>query len=232
MIGRINLMKFSKKSKDGSKFVTDERINTITHMAAACFAVLGAALLISQASAQGQPWKIVALSIYSLSIICLFVFSALHHGVNGSSKLNEIFRTFDYNSVFLLIASTVTPIVLVLYFDVFGWAVLGAVWLIASLGMTLRSINRQLPRYITNTFYIVLGWMPIVLICANAILPLGAILLLVLGGIVYSAGFTIYVIEKPNFKPGVFGFHELWHILVIVAALLHYLLIYFYVLPK
>ena len=225
-------MKMSIKSKDGSIHATDERINTITHMVAACFALLGAALLISQASVQGHPWKIVALSIYSLSIICLFVFSALHHGVNGSPKLNKIFRTFDYNAVFFLIASTVTPLVLVLYFNVFGWTVLGVVWVIAVLGITLRSAYCQLPKYITNTLYIVLGWLPIVLISTDIKLPVGALLLLVRGGIIYSVGFVIYVIEKPNFKKGIFGFHELWHFLVIIAALLHYLLIYFYVLPK
>ena len=225
-------MKTSIKSKDDSIYITDERINTIIHMVAACFALLGAALLVSQASAQGQPWKIVVLSIYSLSIICLFVFSALHHGINGSPKLNEIFRTFDYNAVFFLIAGTVTPLVLVLYFSVFGWAVLGVVWAIAALGITLRSIYHRLPKYITNTLYIVLGWLPIVLISVDAKLPLLALLLLIVGGIFYSVGFVVYVIEKPNFKQGIFGFHELWHILVIVAALLHYLLIYFYVLPK
>jgi len=225
-------MEISAKSKDDSVHATDERINTITHMVAACFALLGAALLISQASAQGQPWKIVALSIYSLSIVNLFVFSTLHHGINGSPKLNELFRTFDYNAVFFLIAGTVTPLVLVLYFSVFGWAVLGVVWAIAALGITLRSIYHRLPKYITNTLYIVLGWLPIVLISVDAKLPMTALLLLIVGGIFYSVGFAIYVIEKPNFIRGIFGFHELWHILVIIAALLHYLLIYFYVLPK
>ena len=66
---------------------------------------------------------------------------------------------------------------------------------------------------------------------APASVPAGALVLMAAGGAVYSAGFVIYVIERPNPRPGVFGFHELWHVLVIVAALLHYLLIYLYVLP-
>jgi hemolysin III len=87
------------------------------------------------------------------------------------------------------------------------------------------------PKYVTNTLYIAIGWMTVLLLGAAADLPWGALVLMAAGGIVYSAGFVIFVIEKPNPWPGVFGFHELWHLLVIVGALLHYLLIYFYVLP-
>lgn len=219
------------RSRDGSIHVTDERINTMTHMAAACFALLGAALLISQAIAQGGLWKIIGLSIYSLSMVCLFVFSALHHGINGSPKLNEVLRTFDYDSVFFMSAGTVTPLVMVFYPNLVGWVVLGVMWAIAAIGITLRSVHRQLPKHITNTLYIVLGWLPIVLLSAGQSMPVGGILLLAGGGIVYSAGFVVYVIEKPNIKPGIFGFHELWHCFVVLAAFLHYLLMYYCVLP-
>jgi len=219
------------RSKDGSVHVTDERINTISHLAASCFALLGAALLISQAVAQGDPWKIVGLSIYGLSIVSLFVFSTLHHGLDASPRVNELFRTLDYDSVFFLIAGSMTPLVLVLFRTVYGWTVLGVIWAIAVLGIVLRSVHRRVPKYVTNTLYIALGWLTVALLGAGVSLPITALALMAAGGLVYSAGFVVFVIEKPNIKPGVFGFHELWHLLVILAALLHYLLIYFYVLP-
>jgi hemolysin III len=84
---------------------------------------------------------------------------------------------------------------------------------------------------VTNTLYISMGWLTVLLVGANVALPLGALALMAAGGLVYSAGFVIFVIERPNPWPGVFGFHELWHVLVVVAAVLHYLLMYFYVLP-
>lgn len=226
-----NISEAPARSKDGSVHVTDERINTATHMAAACLALLGGSLLVTQAIALGDPWKVIGLGLYSLSAMCLFVFSALHHGLNGSPRLNEVLRTFDYDAVFFLSAGTVTPLVLVLYPSVYGWTVLAAIWAIAALGITLRSVHRQLPKYITNTLYIVLGWMPIALLGAGEKLPTGALLLLAAGGIVYSIGFVIYVREKPNIIPGIFGFHELWHCIVVLAAFLHFLLMYFYVLP-
>jgi hemolysin III len=219
------------RSRDGSIHVTDERFNTVSHMVAACFAVEGAALLISQAGAQADPWKIVGFSIYGLSVVTLFVSSTLHHALDRGPRVNEVLRTLDYDSVFLLIAGSVAPLVLVLFRTTYGWTVLGAVWAIASSGIVLRSVLRQLPKYVTNTLYIALGWMPVVLIGAGSSLPVGALVLMAAGGFVYSAGFVVFVIEKPNPRPGVFGFHEIWHLMVVIAALLHYLLMYFYVLP-
>lgn len=224
-------METATRSRDGSVHVTDERFNTVSHLFAACFAVVGAALLITQAAAQGDPWKIVGFSVYGLSVVVLFVTSTLHHGIDGGPRVNEVLRTLDYDAVFLLIAGTVTPLVLVLFRNPYGWAVLGAVWLIAVLGIVLRSVARQLPKYVTNTLFIALGWMPVLLVGAGVPLAFGAYALMAAGGLVYSAGFVVFVIERPNPWPGVFGFHELWHLMVVVAAVLHYLLMYLYVLP-
>jgi hemolysin III len=212
--------------------VTDERFNTVSHLFAACFALVGAALLIAQAGAQGDPWKIVGFAVYGLSVVTLFVASALHHGLDHSPRVNEILRTLDYDSVFFLIAGSVTPLVLVLFRTTYGWTVLGSVWVIAALGIVLRSVVRHLPKLVTNTLYIALGWVPVLLVGAGGSLPAGAYALMAVGGLVYSAGFVVFVIEKPNPWPGVFGFHEIWHLMVVVAALLHYLLMYFYVLPE
>lgn len=219
-----------KNSKDGSVHVTNEVINTITHLVGACFALLGAALLISQASYEGDVWKIVGVSIYGVTLVNLFIFSTLHHGFNGTPKVNNVLRTIDYVSVFLMIAGTVTPLVFVLYRNVFGWAVLGTVWAIAAIGIAVRSYHTNLPKYITNTLYIVLGWIPTALILDTPKLPTEALILLATGGIVYSIGFAVYVVEKPNPIKGIFGFHEIWHCLVVIASVFQYLLIYFYVL--
>ncbi|WP_218121624.1 PAQR family membrane homeostasis protein TrhA [Tessaracoccus flavus] len=224
-------MSSTMRSRDGSVHVTDERFNTLSHLVAFCFSVLGAVLLVSQSVAQGDPWKIVGFSVYGLALMTLFAASTLHHGLDRGPRVNEALRTLDYASVFLVIAGTVTPLVLVLVRTVYGWAVFGAVWAVAILGIVLRSVWRRLPKYVTNTLYITLGWMTIALLGGDVSLPPMALVLLAAGGLVYSAGFVIYVIERPNPWPGKFGFHELWHILVGLAAMLHYLLMYFFVLP-
>ena len=218
-------------SRDGSVHVTDERVNTVSHLLGACLAVLGCAILVTRAAVSGDPWAITGLAIYSASLITLFVSSTLHHGIDGSPRLNEVLRTLDYTSVFLLIAGTVTPLVLVLYRNPYGWAVLGAVWAVAVFGVVLRSVWRELPKYVTNTLYIALGWMPVALLGGGTDLPLGALALMAGGGLVYSAGFVVFVLERPNLRPGVFGFHELWHVMVLVAAALHHLLMHLYLVP-
>lgn len=218
-------------SKDGSVHVTDELINTITSMAGACFSLLGATLLVTLTATRGQIWAIIGFSIYGLSLLSLFASSMLHHGFNGTPKQDRLFRTFDYLAVFLLIAGTITPLVLVRARNPIGWSVFGVVWAIAALGIVLRAIYHELPRFVTNTLYIVLGWLASIVVAANLHLTIGAVLLLVLGGLIYSAGFIMFVAEKPNPKPGFFGFHELWHCLVIAGALCHFLLMYFYILP-
>lgn len=218
-------------SRDGSIHVTDERVNTVSHLAGSCLAVLGTALLVTQAATQGDPWRIVAFSVYGAALITLFVSSTLHHGLDRGPRVNDVLRTLDYTSVFFLIAGTVTPLVLVLYRTPYGWAVLGTVWGIAVLGIVLRSVWRHLPKYVTNTLFIALGWLPVALVLTDVPLPLDGLVLMAAGGLVYSAGFVVYVLERPNPWPGVVGFHELWHLLVVLAAGLHFVLMYGYVLP-
>ncbi|GAA1167960.1 hemolysin III family protein [Ornithinimicrobium humiphilum] len=219
------------RSRDGSVHVTDERINTITHLVGSCLAVAGVALLVAQASAQGDPWKIVAFSVYGASLVLLLVSSTLHHGLDRGERVNDVLRTMDYTSVFALIAGTVTPVVLVLMRTTFGWTLLGVVWGLAVAGIVVRSVWRQLPKWVTNTLYISLGWTTVLLALGDVALPFGALALMAAGGLVYTVGFVVFVIERPNPVPGVLGFHELWHVLVVVAAALHFVMMYVYVLP-
>lgn len=220
-----------KLSKDGSPCVTDERVNTITHLVGMCFALLGTLLLVVPAILQKDVWKIISFSLYGFSLLNLFTFSTLHHGFNGGPRLTSVMRTFDYNAVFLLIAGTTTPLALLLCRDVVGSIVLSTVWIIAILGIVLRSVFRTLPKYVTNTLYITLGWLPVSLLLYDNRLQPAALALLALGGITYTLGFIVFASEKPNFVPGIFGFHELWHVLVLVGAGLHFWCMYAFLLP-
>lgn len=222
----------ARLSKDGSRHVTDEVINTITHLAAACFALLGGVLLVAQAISAGKITASIAFGIYALSLLTLFVFSTLHHGLNISARVENVMRTLDYTSIFVLIVGTTTPIAVIIYHNIFGWSVLAVVWAIAALGITLRAAYPELPKYITSTLFIVMGWLPALLILFGGVaLPIGAFTLLIIGGLIYSGGLVLFALERPNPIPGKFGFHEIWHIMVVVAALCHYLFMYIYVLP-
>jgi hemolysin III len=219
-------------SRDGSTHVTDEVINTATHLAAGCFALLGTVLLLVTSAQEQKIWQLVGFTVYGLALLSLFTFSTLHHGLNLGDKANRLFRTFDYLSIFGLIGGTVTPIVLVLYRNAFGWSVLGVVWAIIALGITLRAVFHYLPKYVTSTLFIVLGWLPVLLVFfGGTALPAMAIVLLAAGGLLYTGGLVLFSLEWPNPWPGKFGFHELWHIIVALAALCHFMFMYLFVLP-
>ncbi len=219
-------------SKDGSVHVTDEIINTATHMVGGFFALFGTALLIVSAAAEGKVWHMVSFGVYGLSLIALFVASSLHHGVNLSKRLNDVFRLFDYIAIYLLIAGTYTPLCLVVQRNKWGWTLFGVVWALTAIGITIKSIYPELPRWVSNTFYIGIGWVGAILIVRSIpVIGWGGFALILSGGVVYTAGAMVYYFERPNPVPGKFGFHEIWHLFVLTGAVLHYLFMYFIVLP-
>jgi hemolysin III len=220
-----------KLSKDGSVHYTDESVNTATHMAGALFALFGALLLVGKSVQVGKWWHVASFVVYGFSLVALFVMSSLHHGVNGNEKTNRRLRTLDYVAVYGLIVGTMTPVCLVLYRGMLGGIVLFVAAVAAAFGITMRSIYHTLPSYVSLTLYLCLGWLPALLVLLDrSVLSNGAVLLLILGGMFYSAGAVVYGLEKPTIIKNKFGFHEIWHIAVLLGALCHFIFMYQYVL--
>jgi len=208
-------------SKDGSPHVTDERFNTISHLLGLLFVVPACAWLIVRASS-ASAWHIVGASLYALGVISLFLFSTLHHGLDGSPGFETRMRTLDYVAIFLLIGGTFSPLCLTVARGPLGWSVFGSVWFFCLVGMILRCANPRLPKWVTMTFYVGLGWMAAML-APLLIEHMGgwAMAGIALGGILYTLGGVIYVRESPNPIPGSFGFHEIWHLFVMAGAATH-----------
>eukprot|EP00192_Tetraselmis_astigmatica_P020659 CAMPEP_0117648444 /NCGR_PEP_ID=MMETSP0804-20121206/407_1 /TAXON_ID=1074897 /ORGANISM="Tetraselmis astigmatica, Strain CCMP880" /LENGTH=290 /DNA_ID=CAMNT_0005454045 /DNA_START=215 /DNA_END=1087 /DNA_ORIENTATION=- len=224
-------------SRDGSVWATDEVFNTASHFSAMMLCVLGGSLTISQASANeyaGLPWKIVGLSIYFGSLFFLFLASTLHHAIEGPPALERVLQAMDYAAIYPLIAGTFTPLCLTfLHATPQGWAFIGALWGLSFAGsaLTLLAFD-HLPKYVSFTMYITMGWMGALLVpFVWRYIGLGGVALLAAGGVLYTVGGAIFTAEKPNLLPGVFGFHEIWHLFVMAGAASHFLLIYAYVLP-
>jgi hemolysin III len=217
-----------ERSKDGSRHVTDERINVITSMVGAMLSVLfGGILLASVFEADSQWYQRAAVVLYVFGLCNMYIMSTLHHVLNVSPRTESVFRTLDYTAIFIVIASTLTAVVSYSFADTYGLAVILGTWLIAAAGIALRSSIPNLPKYITSTMFITLGWLPpLALLIRGSTLSASELALLAIGGLFYSIGFYIYVRERPNFLPGRFGFHELWHIMVIIASVFHWMLIY------
>ncbi len=221
-----------KLSKDMSVIVTDEVINTSSHIVGTILAIFGSALLITQVATAQKWWHLAGFIAYGVGLVGLFTLSSLHHGINGSDKTNRRLRTLDYIAIYGLIVGTVAPICLVMFRGIAGYATLGTIILVAAFGITIRSIYINLPGYISQTLYIVMGWLPILLPITTGInFSVGGLALLLGGGLFYTAGAIVFGAEKPNLIPGKFGFHEIWHISVLLGALCHYVFLYKYILP-
>jgi hemolysin III len=218
-------------SKDGSRHVTDERFNTISHLLGFMFA-LPASVLLMIRGFQVAVWYGVGACLYALGLNALFLCSTLHHGIHGTPRFEERMRTLDYLAIFLLIGGTFSPFCLTVARGPLGWTVFGVIWFFCVVGMSLRATNPHLPKAITMTFYVGLGWL------ATLIAPAvwetrgpPAAIGLAIGGLLYTVGGVIYVREKPNPIPGVFGFHEIWHLFVLAGAAFHYAVLSVYWIP-
>ncbi len=221
-----------KLSKDGSIHVTDEIYNTAISSVGTLLAALGSALLIFQSLVAQKPWHLLAFSIYSFGLVNLFLLSALHHGINSTERVENILRRLDYFIIFIMIAGAMTPFCLILLRTTYGFSILGFMWILALGGIAIQLKFPHLPKWFTTGQYIGLGWLGcIVVYNVWDLLPWEALFLLVLGGLIYTVGAVIYVVEKPNPFPGKFGFHEIWHLFVLAGTACHFSILYFYLLP-
>lgn len=219
-------------SKDGSPHVTDEVWNTVISTFGAIFALVGVVALVVSACEAKKTWSIVAFSIYGVTLFGMFLISALHHGVNGSQRVNHLLRQLDYYAVFTLIAGTFTPFCLVLFRTPVGISLFVVIWFLAGVGITFKATYPTIPKWFTNTLYVGMGWIGLAIVFPLAgSLPWHAWLLFFLGGVLYTVGSFFYYLERPNPLPGKFGFHEIWHFFVITAAACHFFVIFMYILP-
>ncbi len=195
---------------------------------AATFPVAIAAGIVLIAVAHGPVAKWAA-AVYMICSGVLFGISALYHRFNWSPKVKQVFRRLDHANIFLLIAGTYTPIALLalpLHSDSGpigpGVMLLIMVWLGALLGIGFRVFWIGAPRWLYVPLYLLLGWAAVMFLGDIARANVATMVLVVVGGLLYTVGAIVYALKKPNPVPGVFGFHEIFHTLTVLAFLCHW----------
>ena len=173
-----------------------------------------------------------AAAIYAASVSGLFGASALYHRVTWRPATRRWMRRLDHSMIFVLIAGTYTPFALLVLHGTLATVVLAIVWGGAAAGVILKLAWVDAPKWLMAAIYLGLGWV------GAATVPqlvsragIGAVTLLFIGGALYSAGAVIYALRRPDPRPAVFGYHEIFHVLVIAAAAVHYAAIAGYALP-
>lgn len=207
-----------------------EPVNSLTHLFGALLSLIGTIILLKYNYPTLNLLSTLSIIIFGISLILLYTTSGVYHLVNATDEVLAKLRKLDHSMIFVLIAGSYTPFCLLSLSGAFQWSIISIVWALAIIGITLKMFWMDMPRWVSTSFYIGMGW--IALFALKPLydsLSMGGFVLLLLGGSFYTIGGIIYGLKKPNICKG-FGFHEIFHIFVMLGSLCHYIAIFKYVL--
>ncbi len=197
------------------------------HGAAALLAPAGLVTLLLLAD---SPRRYAGSAIFATSLLLLYASSASYHLAPWPARLRGAVKRIDHSMIFVLIAGTYTPFCLIVLNDRWGIPMLSVVWSLAGVGVLLKVLRPDAPRWLSVGLYLALGWIGVV--ASSQVvdgLPATAIAMLLIGGVLYSAGGIIYALRRPDPFPRIFGFHEVFHTFVIAASAVHFAVVAAYV---
>ena len=193
-----------------------------THFWGAVAALFGTAALLTKAllMSGGDVYKVIGAGVFGLSLAALYSASSIYHFISWDAQ--KWLRKLDHSMIYVLIAGTYTP-VFMNYADRGHAAFFTAyIWGFAAIGIAAKLIHFNIPRWLTSSIYLFMGWSVLFDIPGFLALPLGAIIFIALGGIIYTIGAVIYALKKPNISKR-FGFHEIFHLFVLAGSLCHFI---------
>ena len=189
------------------------------------FVSIGALLMLMALTTRG--FELISIVVYAFGVVSMLGISALYHRVNWSVENRALMRKFDHSAIYLMIAGTFTPVAMLGLSGQSMGILLWTIWIVAIVGIVKSIWFTNLPKFLNVLLYLAAGVVifPYMAELFDGI-GLVAIILLAAGGIVYAIGAVIYAVKRPNPWPLYFGYHEVFHLLVIVAAILHFIMVY------
>ena len=209
-----------------------DRVSCLTHLIGAIFSFLMLFVMIIMAKiCKSDLVSLIGAIVFGVSSIALYSASSMYHYYSGdnNNKIKHFLRKLDHSMIYVLIAGTYTPICLKYLSYPHSIYFLSVIWFIAIVGIIIKLFWLNAPRFISTAFYLLMGWALIFDFQAFNKVPLGCFGLIAVGGISYTVGAIIYIVKKPNWFSN-FGFHELFHIFVMIGSLFHFLAVIIYVL--
>ena len=211
-------------------------VSGFSHLLGAIASIVGLVFLIIWAAKYGEgAWDVVSFTIFGVSMFLLYVCSANYHLFNVGEKATRVLRKLDHIMIYILIAVTYTPICLGPLRGGWGWSIFGVVWGIALLGVFLTIFYLKAPRWITTGLYLAMGWLVVIatypmIVTFSQAGMLYSLWWLLAGGLLYTIGAIIYALKWPPLKNKYFGFHEIFHIFILLGSFCLYWFIIRYVL--
>ncbi|MDP2791830.1 MAG: hemolysin III family protein [Rectinemataceae bacterium] len=210
------------------KFEFREPFNSISHLVGAALALPASLILMLKGGASAASGTSaapsIALATYGLSLFTLFAASGIYHASMGSPKALARLRQFDHAAIYTLIAGTYTPFCLIAFSGFWKWGLLAIIWTLAFAGVVATLFIMGLPRAVTAGIYVGMGWLSVFAVREfMAKLSPSSLGWLLAGGLLYTGGAVVYATKKGHFFSGRLGFHEIWHIFVLLAAIAHFI---------
>ncbi len=204
----------------------NEPWSSLTHSAGAVLSVAGLVLMVVFGALYGRAPHVVGFSIFGTSLILLYSASAVYHFLPKQTRSKEILKRLDHAMIYLLIAGTYTPICLAIPFRGWGWSLFGVIWGLATIGFILKISGVMFER-ISLALYILMGWLiTIAIIPLRQWLGFEAMLWLVLGGVFYTVGSIFFALSETRQSKYSFGYHEVWHLFVMLGSFSHFWLMF------
>ncbi|PWW31888.1 channel protein (hemolysin III family) [Cytobacillus oceanisediminis] len=209
-----------------------EPINGLTHLAGAILSFVGLLAMVIKASlTTSSPLAIAAVAIFGISLILLYSASATYHMVMAKDKVIAFLRKLDHSMIFVLIAGSYTPFCLITLNGVTGWVLFSIVSAIAVAGILFKMVWFNCPRWLSTALYIAMGWIIVFAFSPlSETLSMAGVSLLLLGGIFYTIGGVIYAVKPRFLEFNHLGFHEIFHIFIMMGSMAHFLCVFMYVL--
>tara|TARA_Y100001970_G_scaffold293862_1_gene444024 strand:+ start:3210 stop:3860 length:651 start_codon:yes stop_codon:yes gene_type:complete len=197
--------------------IIEELANSFTHGFGFILSIIGFIILISISIQSGDIWRLSSYIIYGISLTILYLFSTIYHSVS-SSRIKSIFRKLDHSAIYLLIAGTYTPVILISLRTTWVVFLLPIIWIMAIIGIYIKSFNIDKYEKLSLFFYIFMGWLSLIAIkpLINSV-PIEAFILILIGGISYTFGVVFYLWRHLPFQ------HAIWHMFVLIGSILHYI---------
>ncbi|MEM1090207.1 MAG: hemolysin III family protein [Pseudomonadota bacterium] len=205
-----------------------ERLNSISHLVGTAFALMGLGALLTVSIDSRDPWMITSFAVFGLSMVLLYTMSTLYHSFQPPD-LKALFKVLDHISIYVLIAGTYTPYMLVTLRDGNGWIIMGIIWCLTVVGILLEALPFRHPKVLQLAIYLGMGWA-----CAfdfaslEAGLDPAGVTWLTVGGITYSLGVIFYLLDKMKRMPHA---HGIWHFFVLAGTVSHFISVIGYVRP-
>ncbi len=206
--------------------IKEEITHSITHGIGAGLSIAGLILLVLRAVWFGNTIQVASFSIFGATLILMYLASTLYHSIQ-QPRLKQVFKIFDHAAIYLLIAGTYTPFLLVALDSAWRWTLLVIIWGLALLGVSFKALFINRFQRISVLGYILMGWLSVVIFRDLATnLPAGGMLWLAAGGVAYTVGVIFYALQKIPYM------HAIWHLFVMAGSLCHFFAVFFYLAPK